>query len=135
MKFKSFILTITFFLGAYFIECLFFSLERLYILVYRVNIKVIEYGSVVYNIKIDASFLYRALNRERVVYDKLRENLDRECRSLLQSTDRENSFFEDIHFKLVHAKLKDLKNSVERENQRLQSQVTFPVSQVSVRKD
>nr|XP_034309964.1 A-kinase anchor protein 9 isoform X18 [Crassostrea gigas] len=81
--------------------------------------------------------LQGALERERVVNDKLRENLDSERRSLLESTDRENSIFEDMQLELEseRAKVKDLKNSVEREKQRLQSQVTALESQTSVLKD
>ena len=86
---------------------------------------------------IDHHSVYRALERERGVNDKLRENLDSERRSLLESTDRENSIFEDMQLELdsERAKVNDLKNSMEREKQRLQSQVTALETQTSALKD
>ena len=86
---------------------------------------------------IDHHSVYRALEREQVVNDKLRENLDSERRSQLEITDRENSIFEDMQLELdsERAKINDLKNSMEREKQRLQSQVTALETQTSALKD
>ena len=86
---------------------------------------------------IDHHSVYRALEREQGVNNKLRENLDSERRSLLESTDRENSIFEDNQLDLdsERDKVNDLRNSVEREKQRLQSQVTALETQTSALKD
>ena len=89
-----------------------------------------------YNINID-TFLYRAIERVRTVNHKLRESLDSERYSLLESADQKIPIFENMQLELEseRAKVKDLKNSVEREKQRLQSQVTALESQMSVLKD
>ena len=86
---------------------------------------------------IDHHSVYRALEREQGVNDKLRENQDSGRRSLLESTDRENSIFEDNQLDLdsERDKVNDLRNSVEREKQRLQSQVTALETQTSALKD
>ena len=88
---------------------------------------------------IDHHSVYRALERERGVNDKLRENQDSGRRSLPESTDRENSIFEDNQLDLdsERDKVNDLRNSVEREKQRLQSQsqVTALETQTSALKD
>nr|XP_034309358.1 uncharacterized protein LOC105323482 [Crassostrea gigas] len=67
----------------------------------------------------------------------LRESLDSECYSLLESADQKTPIFENMQLELEseRAKFKDLKNSVEREKQRLQSQVTYLKSQTNVLKD
>nr|XP_034308473.1 protein Daple [Crassostrea gigas] len=80
---------------------------------------------------------FRAIERVRTVNHKLRESLDSERYSLLESADQKIPIFENMQLELEseRAKVKDLKNSVEREKQRLQSQVTALESQTSVLKD
>nr|XP_034310248.1 uncharacterized protein LOC105325720 isoform X2 [Crassostrea gigas] len=80
---------------------------------------------------------FRAIEMVRTVNHKLRESLDSERYSLLESADQKTPIFENMQLELEseRAKVKDLKNSVEREKQRLQSQVTALESQMSVLKD
>uniref|UniRef100_K1QIK6 Uncharacterized protein n=1 Tax=Magallana gigas TaxID=29159 RepID=K1QIK6_MAGGI len=80
---------------------------------------------------------FSAIERVRTVNHKLRESLDSERYSLLESADQKSPIFENMQLELEseHAKVKDLKNSVEREKQRVQSQVTVLECQTCVLKD
>ena len=89
-----------------------------------------------YNINIDTFFIHSYREGESC-QPHLRESLDSERNSLLESADQKIPIFENMQLELEseRAKVKDLKNSVEREKQRLQSQVTALESQTSVLKD